>query len=631
MLLENEYNLGFVRTVNRGMTQSTANDVLLLNSDTVVANNWLDRLRTAAYNDPKTGTVTPFSNNATICSYPRFCQENPLPPGYDTAALDALFAATHPEATLEIPTGVGFCMYIRRDCLAEVGLFDAERFGKGYGEENDFCQRAMKAGWRNLHALDTFVLHTGSVSFGTMKAALEIEGANQLRTLHPTYEAQVHQFIQADPARPYREAIDLARLAANHLPRVLAVTHSLGGGTLRHIRELAEHLRERVTTLSMTPMANHNILIEWVAENEGMQKTFHWLTESRQMVSWLRQTGVTHVHYHHLLGLSSSMMRIHEYLGVSYDFTAHDYYTACPQVTLTNAQQAYCGERGIEQCNACIAERPTPRHETIEDWRLRHSLFLKQARNVLVPSRDAATRLRRYFQESPPRYIPHTDLTEQRQEQLPAPAAYTISEQANLRVLVVGALSQAKGSDTLEATAIAAAQTQAPIEFHLIGYPHKPLKTQPEASLTIHGAYKDQDLVQIIKRLKPNLVWFPAQWPETYSYTLSAALLAGFPIVIPDLGALPERTGHRPWTWVRPWKATAHQWLAFFMELREQHFIKGVPPPVAPGRVAAGLQEPTSQWSYTKDYLEFLPPPPGGDNNSPVPPPPPADWPFTEH
>ena len=88
ILLENEDNLGFVGTVNRGMAQSSANDVLLLNSDTEVANQWLDRLRAAAYRSADVGTVTPFSNNATICSYPRFCQENSLPPGYDTAALD---------------------------------------------------------------------------------------------------------------------------------------------------------------------------------------------------------------------------------------------------------------------------------------------------------------------------------------------------------------------------------------------------------------------------------------------------------------------------------------------------------------------------------------------------------------
>ncbi|MDP1249887.1 hypothetical protein Q6312_28420, partial [Klebsiella pneumoniae] len=78
-MLENEENLGVVGTVTRGMALNTAPDVLLLNSDPVVANDWLDRIRQAAYGDARIASVTPFSNNATICSYPRFCEGNDLP------------------------------------------------------------------------------------------------------------------------------------------------------------------------------------------------------------------------------------------------------------------------------------------------------------------------------------------------------------------------------------------------------------------------------------------------------------------------------------------------------------------------------------------------------------------------
>ncbi|MCB1922034.1 MAG: glycosyltransferase family 2 protein, partial [Candidatus Competibacteraceae bacterium] len=169
-LLRNEQNLGFVGTVNRGMALAAERDVLLLNSDTEVANDWLDRIRAAAYGDQKVASVTPFSNNATICSYPRFCQDNDLPEGWPVAELDALFAKVNPGQVVDVPTGVGFCMYIRRAALNDVGLFDVEHFGKGYGEENDFCIRAHKAGWRNLHLLDTFVLHSGGVSFGDSKS-----------------------------------------------------------------------------------------------------------------------------------------------------------------------------------------------------------------------------------------------------------------------------------------------------------------------------------------------------------------------------------------------------------------------------------------------------------------------------
>jgi GT2 family glycosyltransferase len=213
-VLENVRNLGFVQTVNLGMRLAGRRDVILLNSDTQVANDWLDRLRAAALARPSVGTVTPFSNNATICSYPQFCVDNTLPPGQDTAAMDRLCAGSNRGQAVEIPTAVGFCMYIRRACLDQVGEFDAANFGKGYGEENDFCLRATALGWKHLHALDVFVYHEGGASFKESRVALQANALAAIRRLHPGYEEMIREFVQQDPARPYREAIDQARAGA---------------------------------------------------------------------------------------------------------------------------------------------------------------------------------------------------------------------------------------------------------------------------------------------------------------------------------------------------------------------------------------------------------------------------------
>ena len=101
-LLENPVNLGFVNTVNHGMIRHSDRDVALLNSDAEVHGDWLDRLRRHAESSPLIGTVTPFSNNATICSYPRFVQDNPLPEGWPLAALDALFAQVNAGQAVDI-------------------------------------------------------------------------------------------------------------------------------------------------------------------------------------------------------------------------------------------------------------------------------------------------------------------------------------------------------------------------------------------------------------------------------------------------------------------------------------------------------------------------------------------------
>ena len=119
VLLENHKNRGFVSTANRGMAHDSRRDILLLNSDVEVAGDWLHRLREAAYRNPVVGSVTPFSNNATICSFPNFCEENRPLFGLSVAELDAVFPERYTcRGVVEVPTGVGFCMYIRR-CFGE--------------------------------------------------------------------------------------------------------------------------------------------------------------------------------------------------------------------------------------------------------------------------------------------------------------------------------------------------------------------------------------------------------------------------------------------------------------------------------------------------------------------------------
>ncbi len=608
-LLENEHNLGFVGTVNRGMALSGDNDVLLLNSDTEVAGDWLDRLRAAAYGDQKVASVTPFSNNATICSYPRFCQDNELPAGWDTPRLDALFARTNPGQVVDVPTGVGFCMYIRRAALAEVGLFDTEHFGKGYGEENDFCIRAANAGWRNLHALDTFVRHFGGVSFGDSKNPRERAAMDTLRRLHPRYESQVLAFVRDDPARLARTMVDLARIIDGQRPIILAVLHDLGGGTERHVHELASLLHDQTQFLVLRPLPAQKLSLRLPDPNDGFELVFAPPDGYEQLLTLLRQLGVCHVHYHHLLGHGEPVARLAQRLGVGYDFTAHDYHAICPQVSLTDDTRGYCGELGVQQCADCLVRLPVSNAPDILSWRRRHAELLNGARFMLAPTHDVLVRLAKLVPGAPLRQVPHADIDPQ--QTLPEPAPSPLADTRPLKVAVIGALSAIKGADMLESVAIAARKQSAPVEFHLIGYGYRALKTQPHAHLTVHGRYDEKDLPALLRWLQPDLVWFPAQWPETYSYTLSACLQDGWPVVAPNLGAFAERLQGRRWSWVRPWNKSPDEWLAFFTAIREQHFATGrSPAPVFTALPADGHVPPAVNpldW-YRSDYLQQLPP-----------------------
>ncbi|WP_310637359.1 methyltransferase domain-containing protein [Delftia acidovorans] len=603
-LLENEENLGFVGTVNRGMALNTAHDVLLLNSDTVVANDWLDRIRQAAYGDARIASVTPFSNNATICSYPRFCEGNDLPPGMDTAAIDALCARTNPGQVVDVPTGVGFCMYIRRDSLNAVGLFDTEHFGKGYGEENDFCQRAAAAGWRNLHLLDTFVLHTGGVSFGESKSPRERAAMETLRRLHPRYEADVMAFVQADPARTARLALDVARLQAEaaQQPVVLAVLHDRAGGTVRHVRELAQFLQGKALFLMLSPAAGGTVVLRRAEEKEAFELAFRINDQMEELVQALRQLGVVHVHYQHLLGHSEAILDLPARLGAAHDFTAHDFYTYCKNISLTGIDNRYVVPLRAGECGCCEPTDTAPYAGTVAQWRHRNALLLNNARHVLAPSQDTASRIAGFVPGARVQAVAHTDLP----AQLPAPVAHPLAATAPLKIVVLGAMSAIKGADVLEAVAQEAAKRGTPVEFHLLGYAYRSLQTQPRARLTVHGGYKEEELPALLQWLQPDLAWFPAQWPETYSYTLSACLAAGLPIVAPDIGAFPERLAGRDWSWVMPWDASAAQWLDFFAQIRERHFIEGQPPqqPTAAGSAAA---QPGATF-YGDAYLQGLQP-----------------------
>jgi hypothetical protein len=199
------------------------------------------------------------------------------------------------------------------------------------------------------------------------------------------------------------------------------------------------------------------------------------------------------------------------------------------------------------------------------------------------------------------RVAPHTDLAEL--SHLPVPEIVPLNPGAPLKVVVIGALSRIKGADLLEDVAVLAAKGAAPVEFHLLGYAYRELLKQPRAALTVHGPYQESDLPGLLRWIKPDLVWFPALWPETYSYTLSACLAAGLPVVAPDIGSFPERLSGRQWSWVVPWDMPTGSWLAFFAKVRETNFATGLAP-APPGQIAASsVDDRIGSWSYDTDYL----------------------------
>ncbi len=591
-LLRNERNLGFVGTVNRGMRLYPDQDVVLVNSDAEVANDWLDRLQKAAYTAPDVGSVTPFSNNATICSFPRFCQDNALPEGMDVARLDTLFAEANAGQSVDIPTAVGFCMYIRRDCLLDTGLFDQDRFGRGYGEENEFCMRSNVRGWRHLLAGDVFVYHKGGVSFAETQSENQKHGRAALLDLFPDYDWVIQQHIAADPAARLRFAAEMALVRDSGLPVILMINHSRGGGSQRHMRELAATVHAQAHVYALHAEGTLLKLQSMADDAQRAALYFDPAADAELLLGTLRQLGVCHVHYHHLIDLPEIALQLPEALSCHYDLTIHDFYLACPQVTLADAAGKYCGAPDLLGCNSCLEQRPVTGVSDIEHWRQQHWALLAGADRVFVPSLDTLQRIRGYFPVVQRWvYAPHTT------GQLPALRLPSLSAAEPLRVLVLGALSRFKGADMLEAAALQARAADLPLEFHLLGYGYRNLRTRPVSALQVHGAYMDAQVQERIAELQPHLIWFPGNCPETWSYTLSTALEAGLPVLATDIGAFSERLSGREWSWLLPANSTVQEWLEQLNAVRVALITQQPPlPRLADGHAIDGFD-------YAEDYV----------------------------
>lgn len=613
VLLENEQNLGFVGTVNRGMALNADRDVLLLNSDVEVPNSdWLTRMRSAAYAHDKVASLTPFSNNATICSFPNFCADNELFSGLNVTELDAVFAELPiSDPLVAVPTGVGFCMYMRRDCMNEVGLFDEPTFGKGYGEENDWCQRALKLGFVNYHQLNVFAYHKGGVSFQEEGDPRKAKAIELLLGLHPDYNEQVQRFIRQDPAKQARLLAAMALTRQHSAPRVLLISHRLGGGVTQHLNELQTFYGRQARFLRLAPTGEPGTVALTLdpGSSDALYFNVQQPEQYQRLLTVLRWLGVTKLHFHHTMGLPEPIFGLHVALNVTYDVSVHDYYLLNANPTLTSALGLFAGDEPLARDSACAVHYPLPNNISASAWREQQLAWLLAAERIIFPSTDVASRLLAGFNEPAlaAKAIVAWHLDSEQAEwpevrAIATPGAPPLSAQTAsakpLKVLVLGALSKEKGALLLEQVA---GQLAGEVEFHLLGYGFKPLN-----DVQTHGAYQAENLTAKLAAINADVVWFPAQWPETYSYTLSIALSLGLPVVYPDLGAFAERTQGRASSYMLPWQLPVAQLAEFWRALAQgaavEHFLA-----LAPISVAYSATPLRMVNFYQQAYLRNIP------------------------
>lgn len=551
-ILRNPENLGFVASANRGLAHGAAADVVLLNSDTLVSPGWLDRLRAAAHAAADIGTATPLSNNASIFSFPRPDARNDA--WFDGVALrrlDALAGRANAGICVEVPTGHGFCLYIRRDCLDAIGLLDERTFGAGYGEENDFCLRASRLGWRHVAATDVVVGHRGGASFGGRRTLRERLAVERLERRYPGYRRLIEHFAAADPLAAARARLGLALLQDRRAgrPAVLMIGHGQGGGVAQHILKRAAHLAARnLLPLVLRPSADRSdraVLAAADATDDEETLAFDLPQEADGLTATLRALDVAEVEVHHLLGHDAVVDGLASALAVPMRLFVHDYALYCPRIVLVDESGGYCGEPDAAGCAACLAAcgPEDGMDPDLDRLRGRGAALLRSAVSVHVPTVDVARRIARQF----PGIAPQREDWEYGQPpQPPARSPAVVAPPAGrVRVAVVGGLSAHKGFAVVKACIADAIRRDLPLEFRIIGFSMNDIDLMRSGRAFVTGPYDYDEAQALIGRENCTLALFPALWPEVWCYALSEVLAAGLPVLAFAIGAFPERLAGR--------------------------------------------------------------------------------------
>lgn len=556
--LANRENIGYTATINRGIAHAGARDVVLLNSDTVVGPGWLARLRLCAYSEVNIGTATALSNNAGAFSAPRTNRENPLPEGIPFEPFSRAVAQASGRLYPGTPTGNGFCMYIRRDCLDEVGPFDDQAFAHGYGEENDFCMRGRAKGWKHVIDDATYVFHHRSASFGERRAKLVERGSEVITERYPAYSGLVAEFLRSKPLELACRLVErvgqaVAGRTSAVKPRVLfviAALHDDGGTALTNL-DLMDALEPDLETFLLRSdgklvelfsyRAGEFVLLDYAVLAEPVRAFPHTSTEYDSVVSqWLRDYAIERIHIRHIALHGLGLVDIARQMWLPVVFSFHDYYTICPTVKLLDENLRFCAGRCTATRGHCTPElwpdeeMPELKHAAVGDWKKMFAPVLENCDALVTTCESARELVCSNFpalRESAFHVIPHgRDFP----EFLPPPAGPGDNEA--LRVLFPGNLTRAKGGDAIAALAGNAAECG--LEIHVVG---RWLAGEPPPGVVVHGPYARAEFTRRVRELRPHIGGVLSIWPETWCHTLTELWAAGLPVVGVDLGAVGER------------------------------------------------------------------------------------------
>lgn len=374
----------------------------------------------------------------------------------------------------------------------------------------------------------------------------------------------------------------LRRLVEIGKPAILFFNQADGGGTRRHVGDLCRLVGDECLVLLIKPSLTPGVVELTAPEREpDLIVQFDQVAQFDQLTNLLSELSVERVHVHHVQHNESFARHLIESLNVPFDFTVHDYYVLSPMLHLVDENGDFIGEPDQKEA----------------DWRARLSWLIEGADRVIAPSLDVKQRLTNFYPLREIIAAYHSGTSEAERP----PRVQILREEEFLKILILGELGKHKGAAILESCAVSARRRSLPLSFELLGTSTLALTTSPQTELTVHGPYREEQLQDLISKIAPHLCWFPARCPETYSYTLTAALQADLPVIATEIGAFPERLAGRKWSFIAPWDTDVDEWLDIFVAIRKQYFLNGVEPPFCKPEGARAAFD-----FYESAYLDWL-------------------------
>ena len=549
-VIHNKKNIGYTNNVNYGINLSGKDDIVLLNSDTIVSKNWLRQMSIAAYQNDDIGTVTAVSNGAGAFSVPK-SGWNDMPVHLSISHVARLVSSSIDSTFVTTPTGNGFCLFIKRELLDEIGVFDKTKFPRGYGEENDFCMRAVAKGWVNIVDLKTFVYHKRSASFKGEKDVLIEQGISQVKKDHPYYSGAIKSIGRSATFSKARSLIEdkINKTSQSEpivKPKILFVISTRTGGTPKTNYDLMRSLKDiydcyvlacnsKLIEIMRADDKDYKV-IEKIHLKDPVNFSTHRSFEYEQTVrNIIYKYNIDLLHIRHIAWHSLKLPQIAKDMGISVIKSFHDFYAVCPSVNLVNEN----GELFIDGLDHGV-NNPLWHDETVTPmtpsmltaWKQRMTEALSYCDQFITTCESAKEIILNNLPGL--KHIPFTVIPHGRDFNSYTEPKKSIPENI-INVLVPGNITLTKGKELIKE--IKALDKDNNINFHILGTCDKDLLDV----VTYHGKYHRDDFSNKVKMINPDISAIFSIWPETYCHTLTESWASGLPVIGLSYGAVEKR------------------------------------------------------------------------------------------